>query len=262
MLSRQELTISEQVTPYPNKPITTTASPKRGGTSRETFISRLKSKYQTAKDILMSEWPNNAGHREQLSRRRNGSPLKCFGTNIRSMFAPANAYSLNKFLEDHKPDILFLVETWHREGHQTSLPDRGYGVIFSPLDDTRAGGVGIVYRKPLIVTPLFQEFHTRNLVIARLSSSQGEPIILMSFYIPPDHQRRQEAISHLCRVIEFMRQKYSTFSLLGFGDLNTDLMKAPPSSDAKNMMRILSQYKVTAHTYKTGKDSHTRRQGD
>ena len=177
------------------------------------------------------------------------------------MVAPANMYSLNKFLEDHKPDILFLVETWHREG-QSSLPNREYGVVLSPLDDKRAGGVGIIYRKPLIVTPLFQEFHTRNLVIARLSSSHGEPVILMSIYIPPDHQRRQEAISHLCRVIEFMRQKYSTFSLLGFGDLNTDLMKAPPSSAAKNMMRILSQHRVTAHTYETGADCHTRRQGD
>jgi hypothetical protein len=170
-------------------------------------------------------------------------------------------YSLNKFLEDHKPDILFLVETWHREG-QSSLPNREYGVVLSPLDDKRAGGVGIIYRKPLIVTPLFQEFHTRNLVVARLSSSHGEPVILMSIYIPPDHQRKQEAISHLCRVIEFMRQKYSTFSLLGFGDLNTDLMKAPPSSAAKSMMRILSQHRVTAHTYETGTDCHTRRQGD
>jgi len=101
------------------------------------------------------------------------------------MVAPANAYSLNKFLEDHKPDILFLVETWHREGQQSSLPNREYGVVLSPLDDKRAGGVGIIYRKPLIVTPLFQEFHTRNLVIARLSSSHGEPVILMSIYIPP-----------------------------------------------------------------------------
>jgi len=190
MLSRQELTISEQVTPGQNKPITNTASPDGGGTSRETFISRLKSKYHTVKIIQENEWPNNTDCKEQLSPRKNESPLACFGTNIRSMVAPANAYSLNKFLEDHEPDILFLIETWHREGHQSSLPDRGYGVILSPLDDMRAGGVGIVFRKPLIVTPLFQEFHTRNLVIARLSSSQGEPIILMSFYIPPDHQRR------------------------------------------------------------------------
>jgi len=208
MLSRQELTISEQVTPYPNKPITTTASPIKGGTSRESFISRLKSKYHTAKVIQESEWPNNTGRLGQLSPRKDGSPLTCFGTNIRSMVAPANAYSLNKFLEDDKPDILFLVETWHRGEYQSSLPNREYDVILSPLDDTRAGGVGIVYRKPLIVTPLFQEFHTRNLVIARLSSSQGEPIILMSVYITPDHKRRQEATSHLYRVIEFIRQRY------------------------------------------------------
>jgi len=177
------------------------------------------------------------------------------------MVAPANTYSLNKFLEVHRPDILFLVETWHRED-MSSLPNREYGTVLSPLDDKRAGGVGIIYRRPLIVTPLFQEFHTRNLVIARLSSSHGEPVILMSIYIPPDHLRRQEAVSHLCRVIEFMRQKYLTFSLLGFGDLNADLMKDPPSSTAKGMLRILSQHGVTAHTYETGADCHTRRQGD
>jgi hypothetical protein len=56
MLRRRELTISEQVTPSPNEPIYTTALPIGGRTSRETFVSRLKSKYQTARDILQSEW--------------------------------------------------------------------------------------------------------------------------------------------------------------------------------------------------------------
>ena len=94
MLDRQELTISEQVTPCQNKPIISTASPEGGGTSRETFISRLKSKYHTARVIQENEWPNIAGRKERSSPGKDRSPLACFGTNIRSMMAPANAYSL------------------------------------------------------------------------------------------------------------------------------------------------------------------------
>jgi len=37
--------------------------------------------------------------------------LRCFGANLRSMVAPANSYSLNKFLEEEAPDLMFVVET-------------------------------------------------------------------------------------------------------------------------------------------------------
>jgi len=40
-----------------------------------------------------------------------GSSLRCVGSNVRSMFAPANFYSLNRFLETDNPDIMFLSET-------------------------------------------------------------------------------------------------------------------------------------------------------
>jgi len=145
--------------------------------------------------------------------------LRCFGANLRSMVAPANSYSLNKFLEEEVPDLMFVVETWHRE--PLLLPNRGYNILLSPADGERAGGVGIISRYPLIVMPLFPEFHTRNLILARLSSKNTNPILLLCVYIPPDLDRKKEMIGHICRVIEFLNERYSSFSLLGFGDLNT-----------------------------------------
>jgi exonuclease III len=128
------------------------------------------------------------------------------------MFAPANFYSLNHYLKSEKPDIMMINETWHVEDSRTSLPDRQYSFLFSPADGVKAEGVGIIYRHPLIVVPMFKEFHNKNLIIARISSSCREPLILLSVYIPPSQPRREEAIAHLVRVVEFLHQRYSSFS--------------------------------------------------
>ena len=92
-----------------------------------------------------------------------------------------------------------------------------------------------------------------------LSSTSRKPILLMSVYIPPDG-RRKEAVSHLCRTLEFLYERYSSFSLLGFGDLNVNLTKSPLSSEAKKLLLALSRLKVKIHNYKVG-TRPTRKQG-
>ena len=184
--------------------------------------------------------------------------LRCFGANLRSMVAPANSYSLNKFLEEEAPDLMFVVETWHRE--PLLLPNRRYSILLSPTDGERAGGVGIISRYPLIVMPLFSEFHTRNLILARLSSKNTNPILLLCVYIPPDLERKKEMIGHICRVIEFLNERYSSFSLLGFGDLNTELVVESELPKPNPLTRALSQRRVKIHIY-DGKERHTRQQG-
>jgi len=121
-------------------------------------------------------------------------------------------------------------------------------MLLSPLAEERGGGVGILYRHPLIVTPLFQDLHTRNLTLARVSSISSKPVLLLAVYIPPD-DRRREALSHLSRVLEFLHERYSTFSLLGFGDLNIDFVKSPRSTEAKRLTSIFSRYKIKLHIY-------------
>jgi hypothetical protein len=79
--------------------------------------------------------------------------LKCIGANVRSMYAPANFYSICSLLKSVSPDLLFLVETWHNEGHTTLLPDRAFTALLSPHGAERGGGVGIIFKYPLLVTP-------------------------------------------------------------------------------------------------------------
>ena len=185
--------------------------------------------------------------------------LKCIGANVRSMFAPANYYSICSLLESASPDLLFLVETWHKEGHAIPLPNRNYTALLSPPGMERGGGVGIISKYPLLVTPLFAEFHTRNLLMARLSSVSARPVILLCVYIPPDPQRRSEAMAHLSRVMEFLHQRYSSFSFLGFGDLNADLMRVPLAAAAKGVAKLLSLCRVEVSKYRWTTNTHAPR---
>jgi len=113
--------------------------------------------------------------------------LSCVGTNIRSLYAPENFYSLNKLMEDENPDIVFINETWHQEKDLKPLPNRNYSILHSQIDGSRGGGVAILHRNTLIITPLFAEFHCRNFLLARLSSRSSKPILLLCIYFPPDH---------------------------------------------------------------------------
>jgi len=177
------------------------------------------------------------------------------------MFAPANFYCLNKFLTTTGPDLMFLIETWHHENHPNLLPDRGFNMLLSPSVDERAGGVGILYRSTLIVSPLFPEFHARNLLLARLSSSSGRPVILMSVYLPPDSARKREAVAHLGRVVTFLRERYSSFSLLCFGDLNVDFVRNPASPNTIYLSKALDQCGLSLYSYLNG-ERFTRYHGD
>jgi len=125
-------------------------------------------------------------------------------------------------MEDENPDIVFINETWHQEKDLKPLPNRNYSILHSQIDGSRGGGVAILHRNTLIITPLFAEFHCRNFLLARLSSRSSKPILLLCIYFPPDHHRKLEMLAKLSRITEFLRARYSTFSLLCFGDLNTD----------------------------------------
>ena len=197
---------------------------------------------------------------ERASKPTDGTSLgnlRFCGANLRSMFAPGNFYSLNHFLKTEKPDIMLVSETWHVEESRTSLPHKQYSILFSPHDGVKAEGVAIIYRRPLIVAPLFKEFHNKNLILARISSASSKPMILLSVYIPPNQPRRKEAIAHLVRTIEFLHQRYASFGLLGFGDLNADLMSPTASPKAQHISQALAQCGIRIEVYHRG-EKYTR----
>lgn len=78
------------------------------------------------------------------------------------------------------------------------------------------------------------------MIIGRLSSNSSEPIILLCLYLPPDYDRKKEALSHLIRLFEFLKERYSSFSVIGFADLNADIRKGISASN-KQVMKTLEQ---------------------
>ena len=108
--------------------------------------------------------------------------------------------------------------------------------------------------------PLFTEFHNRNFLMSRLSSSETiGPLILIVIYFPPD-ERRWESVSHLARVVEFLKSRYSSFNLVGYGDLNADLSATRPSSSTKRIRAALTR--LGLRTHKSPGELYTRLQGD
>ena len=202
-------------------------------------------------------------------RQRTGSPqpvarqLSCLGTNIRSLLSVENSYSFHKILEETKPDFFFLVETWHKEASASLLRNQNYRILLSEsVADRRGGGVAIVHNAQLIVTPLFPEFHSRNFLLARLSSISAHPIILMAVYFPPDHSRKDEMIAYVVRVLDYLRSRYGSFALLAFGDLNADLTDSSPKAakGCSKLLRMIRSNGVKVHAeYAAG--TATRVQG-
>jgi len=167
------------------------------------------------------------------------------GTNIRSLYAAENFYALNKLLEDKKPDIVFINESWHQEEEKSKpLPNKNYCILLFQIDSSKGGGVAILHRSTMIVIPLFSEFHCRNFLLARVSSLSSKPVFLLSIYLPPDHNRKIEMLAKLSRVTEFLRARYCSFCLLGFGDLNSDLVSAPTDADSKRALATLKRCNI------------------
>ena len=101
--------------------------------------------------------------------------------------------------------------------------------------------MAIIYRSELVVAPLFSEFHSRNFLLARLSSHSAWPVLLLVVYFPPD-VRKVEMTAHFVRTVEYLRTRYRSFGLIVFGDLNADFAKESNPSDCKRMMRMVKSY--------------------
>lgn len=105
---------------------------------------------------------------------------------FRSIFSQENFYTFHRILESEKLDLFLLTETWHTQSTPTTLLNRNYNILLCNNDERRGDGAALEHKSDLIVSPLFPEFHTRNLLPARLSSQTIDLIILLMTYFPPD----------------------------------------------------------------------------
>jgi len=83
-------------------------------------------------------------------------------------------------------------------------------------------------------------------------------MILLCGYVPPDIIRKRQALPQIRQVVEFLSRRYSSFSLLGFADLNSNLVRIKQEGESKRLVEILRQCQLAAH-FPT---SRTTAQGD
>lgn len=202
-----------------------------------------------------NDTPGAARHREDSER------LICQGANVRSIVAGVNLYSIKKLLTDTSPDLLLLNETWHQDDSAVNLQNQNYNILLSPTDGRRGGGVAIISKSSLLVVPIFPELHTRNFLLARLSSRSANPILLSALYAPPDPDRHAGTMAHFIRTIEFLEARYASFSLLCFADLNVDVARSKDTPVAKDLIRALEDHRLHLKRSTTIGD-FTRKQGE
>jgi len=179
---------------------------------------------------------------------------------VRSLYTEENFYQLHRILEDQKPDLFFLVETWHQTSSPRALLDKNYSILLSNTSYDRGGGVAILHKSSFLVKPLFSELHSRNLLLARLSSSTSAPVLLLCIYVPPDHERRKEMHSDLCRVLDLLKSRYRSFCLVAFGDLNADLVNDPLALSSRKFSKLAQSYGLSLCSFDQG-GAVTRVQG-
>lgn len=111
---------------------------------------------------------------------------------------------------------------------------------------TRAGGISILYKKSLIVAAFSVSF-----TLEILSSQDYHlPNANRAFWwvdISPGQPKRQKAMTHLCRIIKFLRQKSSNFSLLRSGKISTQTLWRPYI--LLSMHKVVIQCKIRAHSW-------------
>ena len=141
------------------------------------------------------------------------------------------------------------------------LRDKKYSILLSTVEDERGGGVGIVHKSSFLIKSLFKEFHSRNLYLARLSSVTSDPLLLLCIYLPPDTERRKTVLSALSRLLEFIKERYKSFSILAFGDLNVDLVYKPFAPESIRFSTLMKMIGLKVH-YQDNTTATTRRQGE
>ena len=204
------------------------------------------------------QFQNSFGTKQDQAEVGTRQSLCLVGLNIRSLFKVGNIYSVYKLLGQRNPDILLLNETWHDALSKRTLLDSRYNLLLSDGEGS-GGGVGIIAKKALLLMPLFPEFHNRNLMMFRLSSLKETcPMIILAVYFPPD-ERRWDTVSHLSRIVEFLKTRYSSFNLVGYCDLNADLKSPAMCSSAKRINRALSR--IGIRVCMSSNATYTRLQG-
>jgi len=169
-------------------------------------------------------------HHNQISKRNgNGleglpskdrKPLVVYGYNARSVCNPFNRYELYKLLKHHSPDIIIIVETWIPDKKTLQLKDRRYKV--TNVNHTERRGVAIIHRSRFHASRFLSQFDSGHMLSIKINANP-ENLIVVALYAPPNYEEHRAVLSQFINMVEHLKQRYATFSLLVFTDFNKDL---------------------------------------
>ncbi|XP_040912342.1 uncharacterized protein LOC121193970 isoform X2 [Toxotes jaculatrix] len=246
--SSQLLRLNHRITP--SKVITATL--QHFGLLRRPYIhsgSRRKvANIFTAAKSTPSIWTDRNSRSSVLRHATSAStiskqkPLKTALFNTRSL--NNKSLILNEFITDNKLDLLCLTETWHKPMDYVALNQTtptGYSYVDNPRAEGRGGGIAVIHRDDLTLSPLsIPAASSFEHLAFRLPGPQSLTVAII--YRPP-----KTTSSFLSDFTDFFTQLSSiSSSLLLLGDFNIHI-DSPKCKFSADFLDILNCFNLTQH---------------
>ncbi|XP_075150477.1 uncharacterized protein LOC142224578 [Haematobia irritans] len=148
--------------------------------------------------------------------------LKIIQINVNSIISISKRYSLNKFIELHKPDIVLLSETKLNKRHKLCITD--YNVVRNDRPNSRGGGIAILIRNDIshkeIVRHSFQDSQILEISIISIPMGNNKTLFVISAYYPAGNNSSGFETDLTQVFVDLNIQDLDNFYILG-GDLNS-----------------------------------------
>ena len=200
---------------------------------------------------LMREKPFAAGANPKPIQKQPQlkNKLNVVGWNSVSLASDHNHYLMKNYLNEKKPHFVLLNECGDMSKRRWSdMTD--YGFYHNGTE------VGFIYSKQFMVHKMIDEYNDNYNLVCKVNCNYKEEekaIIMYSCYIPP-HSDHAAKVRQLVDRLIMLRERYSKFSLILYGDLNMDR-----KNFQEKIMDRISPLGYKGH-FHTGNMAYTRRQ--
>ena len=145
--------------------------------------------------------------------------------NVRSLVDIQKRCRLKAWIENMKPSMLLLQETWHTD--VAPLHIAGYHTFISPPNDARSKGVMTIVSKLFKrVQPILVDLWTPELIVNIITIEDFLPkLILVNFYAEVVDSKKASSDTAFKNVIHYLKQLHPQDFILVGGDLNRSSKK-------------------------------------
>jgi len=134
--------------------------------------------------------------------------------NIRSVGKTGNKHSVSILLEEVKPHLMVLTETWANK--QLPKLHSQYSSLQTPFSKYR--GVALVFQHHLTLTPTLLSLWSEFFLVATWSLSLSQHAVVVGAYLQP--ASKDVRLLELQRIVQIARTRYPSFEIIIAGDFN------------------------------------------